>query len=89
MIHKTYRTPATGDALMVEIVEIADGPEFTDAHAVYNTTNLALIEELGSRVFEALTEGEANRAVVRQFISREAPYYLDRRVAALFEGGSE
>lgn len=74
MISKTYVLPQMGDALMVEIVEIQDAPEFTDAREVHNTTNLALIEELGGRVFEALTDGDANPAVVRQFMRREAPY---------------
>jgi hypothetical protein len=74
MISKTYVLPQMGDSLMVEIVEIVDAPEFTEAREVYNTTNLALIEELGGRVFEALTEGDSNRAVVRLFVRREAPY---------------
>lgn len=74
MISKTYLPPQTGDALMVEIVEIADAPEFTEAREVYNTTNLALIEALGGRAFEALTEGDTSPAAVREFIRREAPY---------------
>ena len=74
MIGKTYVLPKTGDGLMVEIVEIPGYPEFTEAREVYNTTNLALIEALGGRVFEALTEGDTRPAVIREFMRREAPY---------------
>jgi hypothetical protein len=70
-IHKTYRLPATGDALMVEIVEIAGAPEYTDASGVYNTTNLALYAELGNRAAKALKD---TPAAVRVFMRREAPY---------------
>jgi hypothetical protein len=71
MISKTYRPPATGDVLMVEIVEIKDAPEFTEARGIYNTTNLALTAELGGRVVQGLTTSDA---AVRVFMRREAPY---------------
>lgn len=72
VIAKSYRLPATGDVLMVEITEMVGHPEFTDATGIYNTTNLAQYAELGSRVCGQFKDSNS-RAFVRMFMRREAP----------------
>jgi hypothetical protein len=72
-IAKSYRLPATGDALMIEITEMVGYPEFTDANPVYNTTNLAQYAELGTRVCQSFQDS-SSRPFVAMFMRREAPH---------------